>query len=124
MQSDSYEENEQKGNSASPSQIAVQCTVTKRPGSRRLPGVPKKLRPNDESTKYFQIAIDNLHDHEVAEDEYDAFAKHIAAQLRTLPTPNFVMLQEKIQALVTAVRLSSLKEVITASDDGTPNVLP
>lgn len=123
------EENEQNGSSASPSPIIVQCTVEKRRPSKQLPGAltppQKRFQPNDDSTKYFQIAVNNLHDHEVAEDEYDAFANHIAAQLRTLPTPNFVILQEKIQALVTAERLSSLKEVIpnsAASDECNPNL--
>lgn len=45
-----------------------------------------------------------------AEDEFDIFATHIAAQLRLLPLQNALKLQEKIQALVTKERLACVTE--------------
>lgn len=44
------------------------------------------------------------------EDEFDIFATHIAAQLRLLPLQNALILQEKIQALVTKERIACMTE--------------
>uniref|UniRef100_A0A1B6M247 MADF domain-containing protein n=1 Tax=Graphocephala atropunctata TaxID=36148 RepID=A0A1B6M247_9HEMI len=44
------------------------------------------------------------------QDEYDFFAQHIAEQLRKLPTKRFILLQNKIQGLVTAERMEHLTE--------------
>ncbi|KAG8253994.1 hypothetical protein J6590_017377 [Homalodisca vitripennis] len=44
-------------------------------------------------------------------DEYDLFAQHIAEQLRKLPTQRFIVLQDKIQRLVTSERIEHLSEV-------------
>lgn len=61
----------------------------------------------------FESAVDKLHD--IAqlttdtEDEYDKFGKHIAAQLRQLPVRNFIILQEKMQSLITAERLACME---------------
>lgn len=48
------------------------------------------------------------------EDEYDNFGKHIASQLRLLPARNAIILQEKIQSLITHVRLVCLSENSTS----------
>ena len=44
------------------------------------------------------------------EDEYDTFCKHICSQLRQLPTRDFIILQEKIQSLITHRRLLNLEQ--------------
>ena len=43
-----------------------------------------------------------------AEDQYSIFSHHIATQLRQLPIKNFVILQEKIQSLITEERLAAM----------------
>lgn len=43
-------------------------------------------------------------------DEYDAFGVHVANQLRQLPTRSFVILQEKIQSLITKERLNNMRD--------------
>lgn len=42
------------------------------------------------------------------EDQYDTFAKHLASQLRELPLRSFIMLQSKIQNLITEERITNL----------------
>ncbi|PNF22504.1 hypothetical protein B7P43_G14378 [Cryptotermes secundus] len=60
----------------------------------------------------FESAINKLQDiarvAAESEDEYETFAKHIANQLRTLPTRSFILLQGKIQNLITIERLNCL----------------
>lgn len=92
------------------------ATKTKRsPIKMRIPEPPKKIfkrRTKPQPLSSFQQAVSHLG--EIAkktmeiEDEYDRFAKHIAAQLRQLPLRSFVILQEKIQSLVTNERLASM----------------
>lgn len=48
------------------------------------------------------------------EDEYDSFAKHIAMQMRQLPVHSYVMLQEKIQSLITIERLRNMESPVAA----------
>lgn len=42
------------------------------------------------------------------DDQYDAFAKHISAQLRELPLRSFIILQGQIQDLINRERLAHL----------------
>lgn len=60
----------------------------------------------------FESAINKLQDiarvAAESEDEYDTFAKHIANQLCMLPTRRFILLQDKIQNLITIERLNCL----------------
>lgn len=42
------------------------------------------------------------------DDQYDAFAKHISAQLRELPIRSFIILQGQIQDLINRERLAQL----------------
>ncbi|KAG8310099.1 hypothetical protein J6590_070691 [Homalodisca vitripennis] len=42
------------------------------------------------------------------QDEYDAFAQHMATQLRTLPLRSFIILQEQFQSLITKERLKTM----------------
>lgn len=48
-------------------------------------------------------------------DEYDAFAQHIATQLRTLPVRSFIVLQEKFQSLITKERLNNINPSLSPS---------
>ncbi|XP_045462488.1 uncharacterized protein LOC123672444 isoform X1 [Harmonia axyridis] len=43
-----------------------------------------------------------------SDDQYDAFAKHISAQLRELPIRSFIILQGQIQDLINRERLAQL----------------
>ena len=45
--------------------------------------------------------LQNLSQNRYLEDQYDRFGKHVAGQLRELPLCRFVILQEKIQSLLT-----------------------
>ena len=47
---------------------------------------------------------------DVPQDEYDKFGAHVAAQLKELPIRNFLILQNKIQNLITEERLACLAE--------------
>jgi len=49
--------------------------------------------------------LQNLSQNRYLEDQYDRFGKHVAEQLRELPLRSFVVLQEKIQSLLTNERL-------------------
>jgi len=49
--------------------------------------------------------LQNLSQNRYLEDQYDRFGKHVAGQLRELPLRSFVVLQEKIQSLLTNERL-------------------
>ncbi|KAG8308580.1 hypothetical protein J6590_106332 [Homalodisca vitripennis] len=42
------------------------------------------------------------------QDEYDAFAQHMATQLRTLPLRSFIILQEQFQSLITKEKLKTM----------------
>lgn len=46
-------------------------------------------------------------------DQYETFGSYIAAQLRELPTRNFIILQAKIQEIVVAERLSCLTKIVS-----------
>ncbi|XP_045462484.1 uncharacterized protein LOC123672443 isoform X1 [Harmonia axyridis] len=45
-----------------------------------------------------------------SDDQYDAFAKHVSAQLRELPLRSFIILQGQIQDLINRERLALLSE--------------
>jgi hypothetical protein len=49
--------------------------------------------------------LQNLSQNRSLEDQYDRFGKHVAGHLRELPLCSFVILQEKIQSLITNERL-------------------
>lgn len=61
-----------------------------------ISSIPRTIRSNANKRK--------------AEDEFEIFASYIAAQLRLLPLENALMLQEKIQALVTKERIACMSE--------------
>lgn len=44
------------------------------------------------------------------EDQYDTFGRYVASQLRELPLREFISVQNKIQNLITAARLSCLDD--------------
>jgi hypothetical protein len=48
--------------------------------------------------------LQNLSQNWYLEDQYDRFGKHVAGQLRELPLRSFIILQEKIQTLLTNER--------------------
>jgi hypothetical protein len=52
--------------------------------------------------------LQNLSQNRYLEDQYDTFGKHIAGQLRELPLRSFIVLQEKIQSLLTNERLNCM----------------
>jgi len=52
--------------------------------------------------------LQNLSQNRHLEDQHDRFGKHVAEQLRELPLRSFVVLQEKIQSLLTNERLHSM----------------
>ncbi|KAF5283136.1 hypothetical protein FQR65_LT14065 [Abscondita terminalis] len=58
-----------------------------------------------------ELACTGLKDTTPGEDQYDAFSKHIASQLRELPMRSFLMLQQKFQELITQERLAQLNQV-------------
>jgi hypothetical protein len=49
--------------------------------------------------------LQNLSQNRYIDDQYDRFRKHVAEQLRELPLHSSVVLQEKIQSLLTNERL-------------------
>ncbi|XP_035720394.1 uncharacterized protein LOC118440853 isoform X1 [Vespa mandarinia] len=63
----------------------------------------------------FQNAVSQLH--EITQmtteinDEYECFAKYITSQFKQLPLRSFVVLQEKIQSLITQERLASIGQL-------------
>jgi len=52
--------------------------------------------------------LQNLSQNRYLEDQYDRFGKHVAGHLRELPFRSIVVLQEKIQSLLTNERLHSM----------------
>lgn len=58
-----------------------------------------------------ELACTGLKDTTPGEDQYDAFSKHTASQLRKLPMRSFLMLQQKFQELITQERLAQLNQV-------------
>jgi hypothetical protein len=49
--------------------------------------------------------LENLSQNRYLEDQFDRFGKHVAGQLREIPLRSFVVLQEKMQRLLTNERL-------------------
>lgn len=92
--------------------------LKKRQSSQMLPPQQAKLlkqlpADNKQSLSKFENPINTLQ--QIAElitankeDQYDKFAKHISSQLRELPLKSFILLQSKIQNLITEERLASL----------------
>ncbi|XP_076045703.1 uncharacterized protein LOC143027944 [Oratosquilla oratoria] len=64
------------------------------------------------------------------EDQYSRFTNHVESQLRELPLTSFIILQEKIQSLITQERLATLQNPYPSppsySHDPSPNtsILP
>lgn len=81
--------------------------MTRHAEPRPPPEPPKKISKTSASS--FTDSVLQLQDiarmSTVQEDEYDRFALHIGAQLRKLPERSFVLLQGKIQNLITQERL-------------------
>jgi len=71
----------------------------KRPSLGMLP--PKKIKLEQ---KIAEMATADT------EDQYDQFGKHLASQLREVPLKSFIVLQSKIQNLITKERLANLYE--------------
>lgn len=90
----------------------------KRPATNMDPPRTKvfKMEPNkNKKPTRFESAVDKLHsiaqlNADGTEDEYTNFGMHIASQMRKLPTKSFILLQSKIQNLITAERLASLND--------------
>lgn len=89
----------------------------KRPLSEMLPPQPakplKRLPRYKQLPSRFEKTVNKLQQiaeltHADAEDQYDSFAKHLASQLRELPLMSFIMLQSKIQNLITEERIANL----------------
>jgi hypothetical protein len=65
---------------------------------------PERKQPPRNKRNQTESAVSelqNLPQNRYLEDQYDRFGKHVAGQLRELPLPSFVVLQEKIQSLIT-----------------------
>lgn len=72
----------------------------------------KRLSSNKQSTR-FENTVKKLQSiaeltTSDTEDQYDRFGNHIVSQLRELPLKSFILLQSKIQNLITEERLASL----------------
>ena len=77
----------------------------------------RKLNSDESHINQVNEALAKLQDistNRKQEDEYDNFGKHIVSQLRLLPTRNAIILQEKIQSLITHERLVCLSENTTS----------
>lgn len=73
------------------------------------------LKRNKQPPSTFEVTVNKLQQiAELAntdtEDQYDKFAVHLASQLRELPLKSFILLQSKIQNLITEERLTALDE--------------
>lgn len=107
------EETTEASQSASTSR---KTTPKKRPSTTML--LPKRincLKRNTKSSSTFEDTVNKLQQiAELAntdtEDQYDKFAVHLASQLRELPLRSFIVLQSKIQNLITEERLTALYE--------------
>lgn len=97
------------------------------PETRTTKRSPKKMAPPNNNYRAqkmsrtgkaparLEATINKLHEvaqlaSEEPEDQYDTFGKHIASQLRQLPIRSFILLQEKMQQLITAERLLCLDD--------------
>lgn len=72
---------------------------------------PSKHKRGPDRIIAVESAISKLQDlskNRHLEDQYDTFGKHVAGQLRELPLRSFVILQEKIQSLITNERLKCM----------------
>lgn len=94
-------------------------TLKKRQSSQILPQQQAKLlkqlpADNKQSLSKLENPINKLQ--QIADlitannedDQYDKFTKHISSQLRELPLKSFILLQSKIQDLITEERLAYL----------------
>lgn len=94
-----------------------------RPSTTMLPPQRTKLlKRHKQPTNRFENTITKLQQiAELAttdtEDQYDQFSKHIASQMRELPLRSFILLQSKIQTLITEERLATLYESNTIANN-------
>lgn len=69
----------------------------------------KKIKSNKSS---LEQSVSKLHEITLltneTDDEYDRFGMHTSAQLKQLPLRSFIILQEKIQCLITQERLNTM----------------
>ncbi|CAH1404498.1 unnamed protein product [Nezara viridula] len=106
------------------SSIKIKCEPLIEMSSSPQPPM-KKIKKESDSFETLNQSVTKLHKFpvmrscDVVEDEYYYFAMHIVSQLRTLPTRSFIILQERIQSLVTEERLKVL-----ASPDQTGSTTP
>jgi len=75
------------------------------PERKRPPSRNKRETDRIVAVKSAIWKLQNLSQKRYLEDQYDRFGKHVAGQLRELPFRSFVVLQEKIQSLLTNERL-------------------
>ncbi|XP_014278442.1 uncharacterized protein [Halyomorpha halys] len=74
----------------------------------------KKIKKEPDTLETLNQCVNKLHEivvmpsSDIVEDEYYYFAMHIASQLRKLPTRSFIVLQERIQCIVSEERLKTL----------------
>jgi len=89
----------------------------KRPPLKMLPPHPEKFLKQQAQHKQlpsmFEKTVNKLQkitEQSTAdtEDQYDIFSKHLASQLRELPTRSFNFLQSKIQNLITEERMACI----------------
>ena len=73
----------------------------RKPPPSRNKGEPDRIIAVESAISKLQ----NLSQNQCLEDQYDRFGKHVAGELRELPLCSFVVLQEKIQSLLTNERL-------------------
>lgn len=55
----------------------------------------------EKTHSWLQSRLESMSSEYQFNDEYDIFGKHVAAQLRHVPLERFVVLQEKIQSIIT-----------------------
>lgn len=96
------------------SQSADITPTKKRPSTHMLtPQGAKLLKRRKQLSNRFDNTVNKLQHiaqltSEDTEDQYDIFGKHLASQLRDLPLRSFILLQSKIQNLITEERLNNL----------------
>ncbi|XP_076043980.1 uncharacterized protein LOC143027026 isoform X2 [Oratosquilla oratoria] len=88
--------------------------LPKKMGSPEPPKKLLKVKTSKKTTSRLETAISKLHEiiemtNADAEDQYSSFGNHVASQLRELPLTSFIVLQEKIQSLITQERLATIQ---------------
>jgi hypothetical protein len=79
------------------------------PERKPLPSTNKREPDRIDAVESSILKLQNLSHNLYLEDRFDRFGKHVAGQLRDLPLRSLVVLQEKIQSLITNERLRCIK---------------